>query len=130
MVRSYQLKKGRYFVGDPGYLIKKTPAGDKFIEKLWDSFYSDMNSFHKLVIDHITIYVTRTAEGDGFFDGIATDTGAIAIIDINQVLNDDRFQIRPDGIGCHYVDVLDEDEVTVDNFNISFKSGFKVITNG
>ena len=86
MVRSYQLKKGRYFVGDPGYLIKKTPAGDKFIEKLWDSFYSDMNSFHKLVIDHITIYVTRTAEGDGFFDGIATDTGAIAIIDINQVL--------------------------------------------
>lgn len=129
MVKSYHLKKGRYYVGDPGYLIKKTPEGDKFIKQLWDSFYTDMNNFHKLVIDHITIYVTRTAEGDGFFDGVATDTGALAIMDINQVLEDDRFYIRSDGRGCHYVEVEDEDEVTVENFNIKFKSGFKVITN-
>lgn len=125
----YHLKEGNYFVGDPGYLIKKTPEGEKFIEELWDSFYTDMDCFHKLSIDNIIIYVTRTAEGDGAFGDVATDTGVIGIIDINQVLKDDRFHVRPDGRGCHYVLVDDDDEVEVDNFNIKFKSGYEVITN-
>ncbi|MBU1142242.1 MAG: hypothetical protein KKH92_01200 [Firmicutes bacterium] len=129
MSNSYKLSAGTYFIGDPAMMIKKTKEGDQFITTLWDLFYKDMNQFQKLVIDGVTLFITRTAEGDGLFGDVGTDTGTICIMRLEDITKDDRFNANAILRGCHYINVDQEDQVTVANFNIRFDSGYQVITN-
>ncbi|MDO9629419.1 MAG: hypothetical protein Q7I99_05900 [Acholeplasmataceae bacterium] len=129
MSSQYLLSPGSYFIGDPAILIKKTPEGDRFISTLWDLFYRDMNLFQKLTIDNITVYITRTAEGDGMFNDIGTDTGTISIIKLNDIKNDSRFRANDILKGCHYLEITSEEKVTVTDFNMYFDNGYQVITN-
>jgi len=129
MNKEYILPKGTYFIGDPAMIFKKTKEGDELIQALWKEFYKDMNSFQCLVMDHIVIYLTRTAEGDGFYGTVGTDTGTIGIIEINQLKDDMRFKFDERLRGCHYLEVLDKEKVWVDAFNIYFESGYQIITN-
>jgi len=129
MSNSYLLQKGSYFIGDPAMIIKKTEAGDQFITTLWDLFYKNMNQFQKLTINNITIIITRTAEGDGLFGDVGTDTGTICILRLEDIQNDVRFNANKTLHGCHYLKVLSEENVTVEKFNIYFDSGYQVITN-
>jgi hypothetical protein len=129
MSSSYLLTKGTYFIGDPAIMIKKTDEGDKFITTLWDLFYKDMNKFQKLTIDNVTIIITRTAEGDGLYGDVGTDTGTICILRLEDIQNDVRFNANTTLHGCHYLNVVSEEAVTVKDFNIYFDSGYQVITN-
>ena len=129
MSNSYKLSAGTYFIGDPAMIIKKTIEGDQFITTLWDLFYKDMNQFQKQVIDGVTLLITRTAEGDGLFGDVGTDTGTICIIRLEDIIADQRFNANAILKGCHYLNVVQEDQVTVTNFNITFDSGYQVITN-
>lgn len=129
MSNSYLLTAGNYFIGDPAMIIKKTIEGDQFITTLWDTFYKDMNSFQNLTIDSVTLLITRTAEGDGIFGDVGTDTGTICIMKLEDIKNDPRFNANQVLHGCHYLEVINQDRVTVTNFNIKFDSGYEVITN-
>jgi hypothetical protein len=125
---SYELEKGNYFIGDPAIFIRKNQAGDQFVQKLWDLFYLDMNHFQHLEIDHVSFYITRTAEGDGYFDGIGTDTGTIMIIRIDDLKSDERFHSEFPSRGCKILEVKDRDRVSVESFNIHFESGLSIQT--
>jgi hypothetical protein len=125
---SYELKKGSYFIGDPAIFIRKNPEGDRFVQKLWDLFYLDMNQFQHFILDGVELYITRTAEGDGYFDGIGTDTGTIMIIRIDDLKNDTRFHSEFPTRGCKMLEVKDRDLVSVESFNIHFESGLYIQT--
>jgi hypothetical protein len=129
MSNSYILTAGTYFIGDPAMIIKKTVEGDQFITTLWDLFYKDMNQFQKITIDRVTLLITRTAEGDGLFGDVGTDTGTICIMKLEDIKNDNRFNSNAILRGCHYLNVVKEEQVTVTHFNITFDSGYQVITN-
>ncbi len=129
MSKSYVLSAGTYFIGDPAMLIKKTLDGDQFIKTLWDLFYKDMNQFHQFNIDGVTMLMTRTAEGDGLFGDVGTDTGTICILKLEDIKDDIRFNTSQVLNGCHYLSITQEDRVTVTHFNIQFDSGYQVITN-
>jgi hypothetical protein len=129
MSKSYLLPKGLYYIGDPGLIINKDKTGDILSNQLYDIFYKDMNAFQKLTIDGIDFYITRTKSGDGMFNDIGTDTGLICIVEVSQLENDSRFIDRTNSKGCHYIDIKEQEKVTVDDFNIYFESGYQVITN-
>jgi hypothetical protein len=129
MFKSYELNKGSYYIGDPGLIIKKSIEGTKFSEKLYEIFYQNMNLFQEITIDQHTFYLTRTYEGDGYYDGVGTDTGLITIVEITSLKNDDRFNIRLTQSGVKFLEVKTKDVVEVRNFNIYFESGLKIITN-
>lgn len=124
----YPLNQGRYVIGDPAIFVKKNKEGDRWITMLWDTFYLDMNQFQQLTIDGITCYITRTAEGDYYYQGIGTDTGTLMIIQIDQ-LHDDRFHVNPDQQGIKFIEVDYEMTVCVDRFNLYFSNGLTIITN-
>ena len=124
----YPLNQGRYVIGDPAIFVKKNKEGDRWITMLWNTFYLDMNQFQQLTIDGITCYITRTAEGDYYYQGIGTDTGTLMIIHIDQ-LHDDRFHVNPDQQGVKFIDVDYEMTVCVDRFNLYFSNGLTIITN-
>jgi hypothetical protein len=124
----YELKKGTYFIGDPAIFIRKNQNGEQFVKKLWDLFYLDMNLFQHLEIDGIEFYITRTAEGDGYFDGIGTDTGTIMIIRIDDLSQDERFHHQYPSRGCKLIEVIDKDGVMVESFNIYFDNGLSIRT--
>ncbi|MCR3906248.1 MAG: hypothetical protein NUK62_04375 [Tenericutes bacterium] len=129
MSKLYILPKGLYYIGDPGLIIKKNKDGDLLSNKLYEIFYKDMNNFQKINLDGLDFYITRTASGDGMFNDIGTDTGLIIILETNQLKNDERFIDRTLAKGCHYLEVLDQEKVTVTDFNIVFDSGYQVLTN-
>lgn len=129
MSDTYALTQGRYYIGDPGLIIKKTVEGDQFIEQLWDVFYKDMHRFHQLNIKGITLFIMRTKSGDGMYGDIGTDTGTIMIMNLNQVKDDPRFYAKDSLNGCHYMDVDHAISVRMDDYNLYFSNGYEVITN-
>lgn len=122
------LPKGTYFIGDPASLIKKNEPGDKFINTIWDLFYKDMNQFHFMNIDDIKFYVFRTEGGDGFFDGIGTDTGVIMIIDINQIKDHIVFKQDIPEKGCKVITLDNDTEAEVIDFDLDIKGHLQVKT--
>ena len=124
----YLLSKGKYYVGDPAYLIKKNNEGSVFIEKLWDLFYKDMNKFHELVIENIKFYATRTEGGDGYFNGIGTDTGVFIIIDLDQVKGNSAFKESIVENGCKIITLKEDTIAEVVDFNLDIKGYLKVET--
>ena len=124
----HMLTKGRYYVGDPALIISKTKQGSMFIEKLWDLFYKDMNKFHHLTIDNIEVYAMRTEGGDGYFDGIGTDTGVIIIMEMSQLEHHDFFDKDLKEQGCKFVTLETDTEAEVVNFNLDIKGYLKVET--
>lgn len=130
MPTTYELRPGTYVIGDPAVIVRKNDRGTAWTEKLWETFYLDMNRFHRLTIDGVTFMITRTAEGDGYFDGVGTDTGTIMILRTEDVMGDDRFQPSFPKHGCRYLSVTENDHVTVMDFNIFFESGLSIRTQG
>jgi hypothetical protein len=128
MSNAYALKPGIYYIGDPGLIIKKTPEGTKLIEAIWETFYKDMNQFLHLFIDDIDIYVTRTAEGDGMYGDVGTDTGVICILDVSKIQADTRFKDYQQLKGCHILETQDIVTVKMTHFNLYFSNGYQILT--
>ncbi len=124
----YLLTKGTYYIGDPAYLIRKNEVGDKFITKLWDLFYQDMNKFHKLNIDDIHFYAFRSKGGDGVFNGIGTDTGVFIIIKLSQVRAHEGFKQEIKEHGCKIITILEDVEAEVVDFNLNINGYLKMET--
>lgn len=124
----HTLSKGKYYVGDPAYLIIKNKEGNDFIEKLWELFYKDMNKFHELNINSIKFYAMRTEGGDGFFDGIGTDTGVFIILDMNQIKGHIAFKQEIVERGCKIIDIKEDTVAEVKDFNLDIKGYLKVET--
>lgn len=124
----YLLTKGRYYVGDPANLIVKNEEGSIFIEKLWDLFYQDMNKFHELMIDNIKLYAMRTEGGDGYFDGIGTDTGVFIIIELDQLKGNSVFKEKIIEKSCKIITLKEDTFAEVIDFNLDIKGHLKVET--
>ncbi len=130
MPNAYALNSGTYFVGDLGLITKKTSEATLWIEKIWALFYKDMNQFYHLTVDGISLYLCRTAEGDGYFNDIGTDTGTISIIEVTQLKGDDRFKDYQNLKGYHLLETQEMMIVKMENFNLYFENGYKIITDG
>lgn len=128
MSMRYNLKEGDYIICDPAIIVKKTKDGDLWVKKLWDLFYKDMNHFHEFFLDGVHLYITRTAEGDGFFGEVGTDTGTLAIFDIKTIESDDRFHNAYDRNGAKLFHASHDFFVEVNNFNINLSNGYQVLT--
>jgi hypothetical protein len=126
---TYTLKKCTYLCGDPAMIIKKTEDGDRVIRQLWDTFYLDMQAFQHLMIQGVDLYITRTAEGDGVYQGVGTDTGTLMLICVDDHLNDERLNLTLHRPGMKTLELEDQSTVTVNRFNISFSNGITIITN-
>lgn len=126
---TYTLKPGTYLVGDPAMIIKKTGEAIKISQALWDVFYQDPQSFQQLTVDGITFLITRTAEGDGIYNGVGTDTGTIMIIDTIKHQFDERLNLTLDRRGMLTLRLLEEVTVYTDRFNLYFSNGINIITN-
>lgn len=81
---------GAYYVGDPCLIIKGTP-GYHWIEKLWSLFYKLDQRAALLEVDGVKIFIGQTYGGDGIYDGITVDTGTIAVIPVDNLSGDERF---------------------------------------
>jgi len=126
---SYKLKAGTYLVGDPAVIFKKDERGTQLITTLWEIFYLNSNQFQHLNLDGINFYITRTAEGDGYYQGVGTDTGVIMIIHVEDHEHDDRLNLTLDRRGMLTLTLPDQSVVEVDHFNIQFSSGHRIRTN-
>jgi len=127
MKTEYILKKGSYYVGDPASIVLKNDEGESFLQQLWDIFYKSPNEFQNLKIKGIKFLVTRTAGGDGVFNGIGTDTGVIIILNMKYLRHK---KVLRQNIVARNIKILDYDHntnVAVENFNIYFED-FKVMT--
>jgi hypothetical protein len=116
------LDKGSYVMADPGFIIKKNKEGTKFITKLWKIFYEKSREFQLIKINRIKIYITPTADEDSITNGIATDTGAIVIINLKYLKNHKIFKEK---IHDKYTKILTFDKKThmfVKDFNVEFKT--------
>jgi hypothetical protein len=87
------MPKGTYYIGDPCYIIKGNP-GYIWIDKLWDIFYNHNDQTGVLDIDGVKLFIRNSYEGDGDFDGFYVDSGCIAIIKIDALLKDERFDFN------------------------------------
>lgn len=126
---SYKLKAGTYLVGDPALIFKKDEAGTKLTQELWNIFYQDANQFQYLTLDSITFYITRTAEGDGYYQGVGTDTGTIMIIHVEEHIHDQRLNLILHRRGMLTLELPEDGFVEVDHFNIYFSNGQNIRTN-
>lgn len=117
---SFQLKPSTYLIGDPGLIFKKI-EGRTLTDHLWKKFYQNPKKFHEMNIDGITFYITKTKEGDGYFEGVGTDSGTIMIIDLNAYQHDPRIQMLSDRKGILTLDITKEVTVMVDNHILMFK---------
>lgn len=115
------LPKGTYYIGDPCYL-RKGQAGHEWLEKLWDVYYNTKGHNGLVTIDGVSLFIQNTYEGDGVFDGFYCDTGTLAVIRIDNVINDDRFNFRNMVIkGAKFVNFNEEVKISFDEgrFNIN-----------
>lgn len=126
---TYTLKKGTYLLGDPAVIIKKTEEGNQFIQKLWSLFYQDAQFFQHLNFDGVDFYITRTAEGDGFYQSVGTDTGTLMLIQTEDHQQDERLNLTLHRRGLLTVEINDDETVAVDRFNIYFSQGITILTN-
>lgn len=124
----YTLNPGKYAIGDPAIFVRKTKDGDAWLKRLWDTFYKDINQFQHLELDGVTFYITRTAEGDYYYQGIGTDTGTLMVIKMDE-FQDERFHFSQGQHGVKYFQTDHEISVCVDRFNLHFSNGIHVITN-
>jgi len=125
---TYALTKGRYFIGDPTRVIKKTPEGNALMERLWETFYKDIHRFHQFNIEGITLFITRTKTEGSTYKDIETDTNAIMILNLNQLKGDARFNLNEDLKGCLYMDINSTATVKMDDYNLFFSNGFEITT--
>jgi hypothetical protein len=126
---TYSLKPGTYLVGDPAMIIKKTGDGMVLSEHLWEVFYQNPQTFQRLSLDGVSFLITRTAEGDGIYQGVGTDTGTIMIIDVDQHQHDERLHLGLDRRGMMTLRLHEEMTVSMDRFNLYFSNGITIITN-
>ena len=126
---TYMLKKGTYLCGDPAMIFTKTEEGDHAIRQLWDTFYLDMQAFQHLTIQGVELYITRTEEGDGVYQGVGTDTGTLMMSCVDNHQGDDRINLTLHRPGMKTLELEDQSTVSVDRFNITFSNGITIMTN-
>lgn len=116
-----KMPKGTYYIGDPCY-INHGQAGYQWIEKLWDVYYHTQEHNGLLNIDGVSLFIQNTYEGDGVFDGFYADSGTLAIIKIDNLINDERFNFRNMVIkGAKFVQFNNDFDIIFDEglFNIN-----------
>jgi len=104
---------------DPGLIVNKySKKGNIFLEKLWHKFYENRSNFQYLKIKGIKIYVSRTKQEDGIFDGIATETGVIMIINEKYLKNKQIFKEKYQEKFTKKITYDHQTDVYVKDFNI------------
>lgn len=104
------LKPGKYYVGDPSYITKGN-EGWVWIEKMWKELYASSDKYIQTTIDDIEVFVGRTYGGDGVFGEFFVDSGAIAIINKEILINNDKFHYRDESFkGTKYI-TLDKESI-------------------
>lgn len=126
---TYTLKKGTYLFGDPALIIKKTEEGNLLVRKLWEVFYQDAQSFQHLTLDGTDFFITRTAEGDGFYQSVGTDTGTLMLIHVEDHQQDERLNLTLNRKGMLTLHMNEGETVSVERFNIYFSQGITILTN-
>jgi hypothetical protein len=129
MDKFYLLSIGKYFIGDPSLVIQKKGVAIKFINRLWDLVYVDKQTFKKIEIEGIKIYILKIKSGDGVYDGIGTDSGVISIIDIKDMKDSSLFHIPQVEKGFKWLTLDKETKVEEINGILNFDHGFQVNTN-
>ncbi len=128
MNETYVLKKGTYIICDPGLIVNKySKKGSIFLEKLWDKFYKHPKDFQYLKIKGIKFYISKTNQEDGIFDGIATETGVLMIINEKALKNKQIFKEKYQEKFTKKISYDHESKVYVKDFNIYLK-GFTIKT--
>lgn len=130
MGNRYSLVKGTYYFGDPALVIKKKDQGLAFSEAMWDEVYQKKNSFQKITVQNITCYILLTRQGDGAFDGIYTDSGALMLIDKKELQNDQIFRYKEEGKGFKWLSVDSDFWVEEQDYILNFSFGYQLDTNG
>lgn len=125
---SYHLKQGTYLVGDPALIVKKDEEGTHLIQHIWALFYQDSNAFQHLNLEGVSFYLTRTAEGDGYYQGVGTDTGTIMIIHVEDHMHDQRLNLTRHRRGMLTLELPENSWVSVNHFNLRFSSGHYIRT--
>lgn len=127
MRKTYKLKKGAYYVGDPAMITLKNDLGEAFLQKLFEVFYKAPNEFQDIKIKGIHFFAQRTEGGDGIFNGVGTDTGIYIILNTKYLTNKKLFKqtLPPSN---YKIIAYDHDTfVSVESFNIYFED-FEIIT--
>ena len=118
---SVVMPKGTYYIGDPCY-INQGQAGNVWIEKLWDEYYNKTEHNGFLSIDGVKLFIQNTYQGDGSFDGFYADSGTLAVINIDNLINDKRFNFHNMLIkGARFIKFNEEIKITFSDgvFNIN-----------
>lgn len=123
---SYQLKPSTYLIGDPGLIYKKI-EGRKLTDHLFEIFYKAPKRFQKMNIDGITFYITKTKDGDGYYDGVGTDSGTIMIIDLDAYLHDPRIHTLSNRKGILTLNFTKEVTVMVENHILLLKQDNEIL---
>lgn len=107
-----RMEAGTYYIGDLSYVVKGED-GYQWIDQVWNYFYNVKKG--KITIDGITLFLQSSYEGDGVFNGFYVDSGCIAIIKVDSLLNDPRFDFRNFQIkGARFVEFPNNFEITYD----------------
>lgn len=119
---------GTYYIGDPCIIIKGNP-GYLWIEKLWALFYRLNRKAAVLEIDGVKLFIGRTYGGDGVYNGIAVDTGTIAVIRVNSIKNDERFNFgNLDIRGTKFITAKSPFTIAYENGNFQIGNFFTIDT--
>lgn len=125
---TYKLKKGAFIVGDPGVLIRKNEDGNKLTDQLFSLYQVDRNHFHELELSGIKVWMMRTAEGDGYYQTVGTDSGTIMVICYDDYHEDKRLNLNLHHPGTLTIELEENDTVSMERFNLYFSNGVKIIT--
>ena len=129
VMSSYTLKKGTYLVSDPAMIIKKTMDARSLYETLWEVFYQNPKEFQQLIIENVQFLITGTAEGDGIYNGVGTDSGTIMIISVDDHIHDERLNLDLDRRGMLTLRLDEEMTVEMKRYNLYFSNSIQIITN-
>jgi len=122
-----RMEPGTYYIGDPSYITNKD-QGYIWIEKLWDLFYKNVGN-HLFKIDNVKLFIGSTYGGDGVYNGYYVDSGTIAIIKIDEFMNDEKFNFRNMNIkGASFITFNDFFTILYDNGNFNIGDNITIKT--
>jgi len=126
----YHLNPGIYFLGDPALVMQKKGKAIEFANLLWDLVYADKIRFKEMKINGITLYVMKTKQGDGTFDGIGTDSGVIILMHRDSLSDPEYFKIPSLEKGFKWLNLDKLSFVKEEEGLLVFENGLKIDTNG
>lgn len=116
---------GTYYIGDPSYVVRGE-EGYHWIESVWSHFYNGNKGC--IEVNGVKLFLHSSYEGDGVFDGFFVDSGCIAVIKIDDLLDDNRFNFKNFNIrGTKFIKFDHDFEIIYNNG--LFKIGKQIIIN-